>query len=186
MKKVELVEAVATATGLTKADATRAIDATFEAITGALKDGDKVPLVGFGTFAVSERAAREGRNPRTGETVKIAARKAVTFKAGTALKVTSFLAAILTVSPVLVLRPSRAALSETAKVPNPTSGTLSPFTNASVIAAKVASIALVESALVNPVAVATASTNSTFFILFTSLCKLSIFCLQFKITIFQN
>jgi DNA-binding protein HU-beta len=86
MKKVELVEAVATATGLTKADATRAIDATFEAITGALKDGDKVPLVGFGTFAVSKRAAREGRNPQTGETVKIAARNAVTFKAGSALK----------------------------------------------------------------------------------------------------
>ena len=86
MKKVELVEAVATATGLTKADATRAIDATFEAITGALKDGDKVPLVGFGTFAVSKRAAREGRNPQTGETVQIAARNAVTFKAGSALK----------------------------------------------------------------------------------------------------
>ena len=86
MKKVELVEAVANATGLTKADATRAIDATFAAITGALVKGDKVPLVVFGTFAVSERAAREGRNPRTGETVKIAARKAVTFKAGTALK----------------------------------------------------------------------------------------------------
>ena len=86
MKKVELVEAVATATGLTKADATRAIDATFEAISGALKDGDKVPLVGFGTFAVSKRAAREGRNPQTGETVKIAARNAVTFKAGSALK----------------------------------------------------------------------------------------------------
>jgi len=86
MKKVELVEAVAAATGLTKADSTRAIDATFEAITGALKKGDKVPLVGFGTFAVSKRAAREGRNPRTGETVKISARNAVTFKAGTALK----------------------------------------------------------------------------------------------------
>ena len=86
MKKVELVEAVATATGLTKADSTRAIDATFAAITEALVKGDKVPLVGFGTFAVSERAAREGRNPRTGETVKIEARKAVTFKAGTALK----------------------------------------------------------------------------------------------------
>ena len=86
MKKVELVEAVAAATGLTKADATRAIDATFAAITGALKDGDKVPLVGFGTFAVSKRAAREGRNPQTGETVKIAARNAVTFKAGSALK----------------------------------------------------------------------------------------------------
>ena len=86
MKKVELVEAVATSVGLTKADAKRAIDATFEAITKALTKGYKVPLVGFGTFAVSERAAREGRNPRTGETVKIAARKAVTFKAGTALK----------------------------------------------------------------------------------------------------
>ncbi len=86
MKKVELVEAVAKATGLTKADSTRAIDATFAAITGALKKGDKVPLVGFGTFAVSKRAAREGRNPRTGEKVTIAARKAVSFKAGTALK----------------------------------------------------------------------------------------------------
>ena len=86
MKKVELVEAVAESTGLTKADATRAIDATFEAITGALKKGDKVPLVGFGTFAVSKRAAREGRNPQTGETVHIAARNAVTFKAGSALK----------------------------------------------------------------------------------------------------
>lgn len=86
MKKIELVEAVATATGLTKADATRAIDATFATITGALAKGDKVPLVGFGTFAVSKRAAREGRNPQTGATVKIAARNAVTFKAGSALK----------------------------------------------------------------------------------------------------
>ena len=86
MKKVELVEAVAEATGLTKADATRAIDATFDAIKGALVKGDKVPLVGFGTFAISKRAAREGRNPRTGEKVTIAARKAVTFKAGSALK----------------------------------------------------------------------------------------------------
>ena len=86
MKKVELVEAVATATGLTKADSARAIDATIEAITGALAKGDKVPLVGFGTFATSKRAAREGRNPRTGETVRIPARTAVTFKAGSALK----------------------------------------------------------------------------------------------------
>ncbi len=86
MKKVELVEAVAEAAGLTKADATRAIDATFDAIKGALVKGDKVPLVGFGTFAISKRAAREGRNPRTGEKVTIAARKAVTFKAGSALK----------------------------------------------------------------------------------------------------
>ena len=86
MKKVELVEAVATAAGLTKADATRAIDATFAAITEALANGDKISMVGFGTFAVSKRAAREGRNPQTGETVQIAARNAVTFKAGAALK----------------------------------------------------------------------------------------------------
>ena len=86
MKKVELVEAVATATGLTKADATRAIDATFATITEALVKGDKVPLVGFGTFEVSERAAREGRNPQTGETMTIAASKAPKFKAGKALK----------------------------------------------------------------------------------------------------
>lgn len=86
MKKVELVEAVATKAGLTKADATRAIDATFETIACALKNGDKVPVVGFGTFAVSERNERTARNPRTGETITIPARKAVTFKAGTALK----------------------------------------------------------------------------------------------------
>ena len=86
MKKVELVEAVAEAAGLTKADATRAIDATFASITGALAKGDKVPLVGFGTFSVSKRAARQGRNPKTGEVVQIAARNAVSFKAGSALK----------------------------------------------------------------------------------------------------
>lgn len=86
MKKVELVEAVAEEAGLTKSDATKAIDAMLNTITKALADGDKIPLVGFGTFAVSRREAREGRNPRTGETVKIAARNAVTFKAGSALK----------------------------------------------------------------------------------------------------
>ena len=88
MKKVELVEAVATKAGLTKADALRAIDATFEAITGALKKGDKITLIGFGTFGVSKREARTGRNPQTGETVNIPARNAVTFKAGTQLKQT--------------------------------------------------------------------------------------------------
>ena len=86
MKKVELVETVAERAGITKADASRALDATLEAITEALVKGDKVPLVGFGTFSVSKRAAREGRNPRTGETVQIAARNAVSFKAGSALK----------------------------------------------------------------------------------------------------
>ena len=87
MKKVELVEAVATATGLTKADATRAIDATFATITGALAKGDKVPLVGFGTFETRERAARQGRNPRNPEEViEIPASKAPVFKAGKVLK----------------------------------------------------------------------------------------------------
>ena len=86
MKKVELVEKIATKAGLTKADANRALDATLEAIEGALVKGDKVPLVGFGTFAVSKRGARNARNPRTGEAITIPARRAVTFKAGTALK----------------------------------------------------------------------------------------------------
>ena len=86
MKKVELIEAVAAKAGLTKADAGRAVDATIAAITGALVKGDKVPLVGFGTFGVSRRAARTGRNPQTGAEVKIPARNAVTFKAGSALK----------------------------------------------------------------------------------------------------
>ena len=86
MTKSDLVNYMAEETGLTKADATRAIDATFAEITKALANGDKVPLVGFGTFSVSKRAAREGRNPKTGETVQIAARNAVSFKAGSALK----------------------------------------------------------------------------------------------------
>lgn len=86
MKKVELVEAIATKAGLTKADAARAFDATLEVIAGNLEKGNKVPIVGFGTFDVSKRSAREARNPRTGEKIKIAARKAVSFKAGSALK----------------------------------------------------------------------------------------------------
>ena len=86
MKKVELVEAIAKKVGITKADAGRALDSTFEAIAEALEKGDKVPLVGFGTFGTSKRAARTARNPRTGENIKIPARVAVTFKPGTALK----------------------------------------------------------------------------------------------------
>ena len=86
MKKVELVEKKKKNAGLTKADATRAIDATFDAITGALKKRDKLTLIGFGTFGVSRREARTGRNPQTGAEVKIPARNAVTFKAGTQLK----------------------------------------------------------------------------------------------------
>lgn len=86
MKKSELVELVATKAGLTKADAARAVDATFETIKEALQKGERVPFVGFGTFSVSERGERTARNPRTGETLTIPARKAVVFKAGTALK----------------------------------------------------------------------------------------------------
>ncbi len=86
MSKQQLVEMIAEKAGLTKADASRALDATMESVTEALKKGEKVSLVGFGTFATSKRPAREGRNPRTGETVKIAARTAVTFKAGSKLK----------------------------------------------------------------------------------------------------
>ncbi len=86
MSKQQLVEKIAEKAGLTKADAARALDATMESVTEALEKGEKVSLVGFGTFATSKREAREGRNPRTGETVKIAARTAVTFKAGSKLK----------------------------------------------------------------------------------------------------
>lgn len=86
MKKVEFVDAVAEKTGLTKVDSAKAIDAVFATITEVLAKGDKLSLVGFGTFGVSKREARDGRNPRTGEVVKIEARNAVTFKAGTALK----------------------------------------------------------------------------------------------------
>ena len=86
MKKVELVEKVVEKTGVTKADATRVHDAIFEIFSDALVAGDKVAVAGFGTFSVGERAAREGRNPRTGATVQIAARNAVSFKAGSALK----------------------------------------------------------------------------------------------------
>ena len=88
MKKVELVDAIAKKAGVTKADATRVVDVTFEVIAEALEKGDRVPLVGFGTFSVSDRSARTARNPRTGETIKIAASKSVGFKAGSALKET--------------------------------------------------------------------------------------------------
>ncbi len=86
MKKVEFVEALAERTGLTKADATRALEGVFDIIKEALANGDKVPVAGFGTFSVGKRAAREGRNPQTGETVQIAACNSAKFKAASALK----------------------------------------------------------------------------------------------------
>ena len=86
MNKSELTASVAEAAGINKAAADKAIDAVFDAITAALKKGDDVRLVGFGTFSVSERAAREGKNPRTGEAIRIAASKAPKFTAGKGLK----------------------------------------------------------------------------------------------------
>ena len=86
MNKNELVAAVASEAGLSRADAARAVDAVFDCISGALKSGDDVRLVGFGTFSVAERAASTGRNPRTGETIQIAASKQPKFKAGKGLK----------------------------------------------------------------------------------------------------
>lgn len=86
MKKAELVEAVAERAGLTKADADRAIKALSDVITEELVKGGKVAIPGFGTYSVGERAAREGRNPQTGATVKIAASKSAKFKAASALK----------------------------------------------------------------------------------------------------
>jgi len=86
MNKTDFVNAVADQAELTKADAGRAIDAMVEVIKKALKKGDTVSLVGFGTYTVRKRAARTGRNPRTGQTIKIKASKAPAFKAGKALK----------------------------------------------------------------------------------------------------
>jgi nucleoid DNA-binding protein len=86
MNKSELIAEIATNAELTKADAARAIDAITSAITNALNKGESVTLVGFGTFKVTKRAARTGRNPRTGEELKIAARSAPGFTAGKTLK----------------------------------------------------------------------------------------------------
>lgn len=86
MNKSELIEAVAASADIPKAAAGRAVDAVVEAITGALKEGGQVALVGFGTFSVKERAARTGRNPQTGAPIEIAAANIPSFKAGKALK----------------------------------------------------------------------------------------------------
>ena len=86
MNKTELIDAVAAAADLPKASAGRAVDAIIDNIAKALKEGQQVSLVGFGTFTVKERAARTGRNPKTGETIEIKAARTPTFKAGKALK----------------------------------------------------------------------------------------------------
>ena len=86
MKKTDVINAIADAADLSKADAGRALDAFINVVTKALKDGDSVTLTGFGTYSVRERAARQGRNPQTGETIKIEKSKNPGFKAGKALK----------------------------------------------------------------------------------------------------
>jgi len=86
MTKDELIEKVASGAGLSKADAARVINATIESITSALKKGQSVTLVGFGTFRISKRKARKGRNPRTGGTITIKAAKVPKFTAGKSLK----------------------------------------------------------------------------------------------------
>ncbi len=86
MNKNDLVDAVAANANMTKADAATAVDAVLDAITAALKSGNEVRLAGFGTFVVAQRAASEGRNPRTGEKIQIAASKLPKFRAGKGLK----------------------------------------------------------------------------------------------------
>ena len=86
MNKNDLIGAVADASGLTRSDATKAVEGVFDSITGALKRGDEVRLVGFGTFSVARRKASSGRNPRTGETMQIKASNQPKFKAGKGLK----------------------------------------------------------------------------------------------------
>ena len=86
MNKSELIEAVAASADISKADAGRAIDGVVATVTSALAKEDSVSLIGFGTFSVSKRAARDGRNPRTGETIRIKAANLPKFKAGKALK----------------------------------------------------------------------------------------------------
>ena len=86
MNKNELIDAVASSTELKKSEATKAVDAVFDTIAGAHEKGDEVRLVGFVTFSVAERAASEGRNPRTGEKISIAASRQAKFKPGKTLK----------------------------------------------------------------------------------------------------
>ncbi len=85
MNKAQLIDAMADKAGLTKADAKKALDAFVGATTDALKGGDRVALIGFGSFSVSERSARTGRNPQTGKEIQIAAKKVVKFKPGAEL-----------------------------------------------------------------------------------------------------
>jgi DNA-binding protein HU-beta len=85
MNKAELIEAMASEAGLSKADSKKALDAFISATTGALKKGDRLSLIGFGSYSISKRSARTGRNPQTGKEIQIAAKNVVKFKAGAEL-----------------------------------------------------------------------------------------------------
>ena len=85
MNKAELIDAIASDSGLSKADSKKALDAFVSATSTAMKNNDRISLVGFGSFSVSERAARTGRNPQTGKEIQIAAKKVIKFKAGSEL-----------------------------------------------------------------------------------------------------
>ncbi|MGQ1786204.1 MULTISPECIES: HU family DNA-binding protein [unclassified Saccharicrinis] len=85
MNKAQLIDAIAGDSGLTKADAKKALDSFINVTSDALKGGDRISLIGFGSFSVSERSARTGRNPQTGKEIQIAAKKVVKFKAGSEL-----------------------------------------------------------------------------------------------------
>ena len=86
MNKADLIDRIASGCGISKTQAAGAIDTAVDSITGALKKGDRVALIGFGTFSISQRKARNGRNPQTGATIKIAARRVAKFTAGAELK----------------------------------------------------------------------------------------------------
>lgn len=85
MNKQELIDAISASAELTKADAKKALDAFIDSVSASLKKGDRISLVGFGSFSISDRKAREGRNPQSGKTIKIPAKKVVKFKAGAEL-----------------------------------------------------------------------------------------------------
>ena len=139
MNKTELIAAIAEKTELSKKDAEKALKAFTDVVAEELKKGEKIQLVGFGTFEIRETAAREGINPQTGAKIKIAASKKPAFKAGKAFKDGAFEAAILTGFFVCGLMPVLAAFCLSSNVPKPISVTLSPFLNASTIVATIAS-----------------------------------------------
>ena len=167
MNKTELIEHIAKQADISKAAAGRALEATIGAVRTTLKKGGTVALVGFGTFAVTKRAARTGRNPRTGAAIKIKSAKVPKFRPGKALpgrNLGTLADLILMAAPVRGLRPVRAARLVTAKVPKPTRATVPPFFNVVRTAPMVASKARPAAALEMSACLAMCSINSVLFI----------------------